>query len=126
MRVVVVRRHEEAPVHVGVPAWLEAQQLPQTLSGRAVQGSRSPIGDRITRQHDRRIGHDPEGLSRSVVVARRTLSEVTGRFSQYETYTAGGRASGREVITESSRRPTFLVSVVPAVRQPEQTSTGGR
>ena len=93
---VVVGRHEEAAVHVGVPARLVAQQPADRLDrlgrGRALAAlAHRRAGDR---RDPRR--HDPERLARRVVVRRRDL----GRYRV--THASGSSAS---LATRAGRRP---------------------
>jgi hypothetical protein len=70
VRALIVGRHDKPAVHVGVPARLEAQQFPQLLRVRAVDGPHPPVRDADTRQRHRRFGHDPERLPSGVVIGR--------------------------------------------------------
>ena len=96
VRAVVVGRHQEAAVHVGVAARLVAQQPPHRVdrAGRGRGSRRSSTvapGDR-----GRAAGHDPERLAGRVVVRRGDL----GRYRV--THASGSSAS---LATRAGRRP---------------------
>ena len=64
---VVVRRHEEASVHVGVAARFEAQEPPQALDVGVADCVDPPFGHGRARDRDLRL-HEPERLPRRVIV----------------------------------------------------------
>ena len=67
----LVRRNQQAPVHVGVPARLEAEQTAEPVDVGVVDRPRPTVGDVGPRDVDRRVHDDPERLPARVVVGRR-------------------------------------------------------
>ena len=93
---VVVGRHQEAAVHVGVPARLVAQQPADRVDGLGRGRALAALAHRGAGDRRDARRHDPERLARRVVVRRRDL----GRYRV--THASGSSAS---LATRAGRRP---------------------
>src|SRR5918992_1022061 len=105
VRALVVRRHEKAAVHVGVPARLVAEEPPDPVDLVGARGVLTPGGDGLARDLEHILLDDPKRLAGGVVVGRRdlhggSLSQALRRRCPGARPTAAGRTSAA-----TARRP---------------------
>ncbi len=81
----IVGRHEEAAVHVGVPAGLVTQQPAHAVDFLAARRVLAPVTDRVTRDLEHPEIDDPKRLAGGVVIGRvdldsRSLAYAAARW----------------------------------------------